>query len=181
LNLAKLPEYLVLVHSFTVNEIAEGSGLYQARVMITEGSPEVLLTEVGTGVAQVLPVLTLLYYVEEYSTVILEQPEIHLHPLAQAALADVILSVAQHRNVQVIVESHSEHLLLRLQRRVAEANITPDEVKLYFADPQHGRSKLIPLQLDLLGTIENWPAHFFGDAFGETAKAQVARLKRRSR
>lgn len=168
-----------LVHSFAVKEIAEGSGLYQAKVRITKDSPEVLLTEVGTGVAQVLPVLTLLYYVEENSTVILEQPEIHLHPLAQAALADVILSVAEHRNVQIIVESHSEHLLLRLQRRVAEGETSPDEVKLYFCDPGVGQSELIPLKLDLFGTIENWPKNFFGDAFGETAKAQLARLKRR--
>jgi predicted ATPase len=75
-----------LVDTFKVEEIKAGSGLYQAKVRVRRSAAEVLLTEVGFGVSQVLPVLTLLYYVEEGSTVILEQPEIHLHPLAQAGL-----------------------------------------------------------------------------------------------
>jgi predicted ATPase len=53
----------------------------------------------------VLPVVTLLQYVPEGSTVILEQPEIHLHPLAQAGLADVLIQAATHRRVQVILEA----------------------------------------------------------------------------
>lgn len=109
-----------LIHEFKVAEIAAGTNRWQARVQTKPGSAEVLLTDVGFGVSQVLPVITLLYYVPEGSTVILEQPEIHPHPLAQAHLADLILNVAQHRKIQVILESHSEHLLLRLQRRIAE-------------------------------------------------------------
>jgi predicted ATPase len=170
-----------LVDSFSVEEIKEGSGLFQAKVRVRKGSPEVLLTEAGFGVSQVLPVLTLLYYVDEGSTVILEQPEIHLHPLAQAGLADVIVAAAQRRNVQVIVESHSEHFLLRLQRRVAEGRIDPDDVKLYFCETDRGSPRLVPLKLDLLGSIENWPKNFFGDAFGETAAAEMARLERRAK
>jgi predicted ATPase len=102
-----------------------------------------------------------------------------LHPLAQASLADVIINAALHRNVQVIVESHSEHLLLRLQRRVAEEKISSDDLKLYFCSASHGTSQLESLRLDLLGTIENWPDRFMGDAFGEafaTEKARLARL-----
>jgi predicted ATPase len=133
---------------------------------------------VGFGVSQVLPVVTLLLYVPEGSTVILEQPEIHLHPLAQANLADVIIYAARRRRVQVIVESHSEHLLLRLQRRIAEGGLPAADVKLYFSDAPAGVSRLVELELDLLGTIGNWPQNFMGDAFGETAEAERARLKR---
>jgi predicted ATPase len=138
----------------------------------------VLLTDVGFGVSQVLPVVTLLQYVPRRSTVILEQPEIHLHPLAQANLADVIINAAIHRGVQVIVESHSEHLLLRLQRRIAEEQIGSDDVALYFCDITDRGSVLERLQLDLLGKIENWPMNFMGDAFGEAAEAEKARLRR---
>jgi predicted ATPase len=169
-----------LVDTFFVKELKKGSGVYQAVVRVRPGAPDVLLTEVGFGVSQVLPVLTLLYYVPEGSTVILEQPEIHLHPLAQAGLADVILAVALHRRVQFIVESHSEHLLLRLQRRVAEKLASPDQISLYFCETAEDRSRLVPLDLDLLGTIKNWPKDFFGDAFGEAAAAQVARLSQQS-
>ena len=124
-----------------------------------------------------LPVVTLLQYVPEGSTVILEQPEIHLHPLAQAGLADLIIQAATSRKVQVLIESHSEHLLLRLQRRVAEGGVSADDVKLYFCEAPHGVSKLMPLEMDPLGNIRNWPDNFMGDAFGETAKAELARLR----
>jgi predicted ATPase len=167
-----------LIDSFEVKEIAQGSNRWQALVRVRKDGPEALLTEVGFGVSQVLPVITLLYYVPENSTVLLEQPEIHLHPLAQAQLADVIINVAQRRNVQVVLESHSEHLLLRLQRRIAEQEIDAGKVKLYFCQPLGAGSKLSSLDLDLFGNIGNWPENFMGDAFGETAAAEKARLKR---
>ncbi len=167
-----------LVEEFRVEEIREGSNRWQARVKTRTGASEVLLTDVGFGVSQVLPVITLLQYVPEGSTVILEQPEIHLHPLAQAGLADVIIQAAEHRRVQVILESHSEHLLLRLQRRIAEQAIAADDVKLYFCDAPKGVSTLTPLELDIFGNIDNWPDKFMGDAFHETAQAELARLKR---
>lgn len=167
-----------LIESFSVIEIAPGSNRWQARVKTRAGGSDVLLTDVGFGVSQVLPVVTLLQYVPEGSTVILEQPEIHLHPLAQAGLADVIIQAATHRNVQVILESHSEHLLLRLQRRIAEGRISDGTVKLYFCDAPRGISTLTPLDVDLYGNISNWPDRFMGDAFTETAEAELARLKR---
>lgn len=167
-----------LIQDFKVVEIAPGSNRWQAKVQVRKGGIEALLTDVGFGVSQVLPVVTLLQYVPEGSTVILEQPEIHLHPLAQAHLADVILAAALHRDVQVIVESHSEHLLLRLQRRVAEGAISNEDLKLYFCDAVNGASRLAPLRVDLFGSIDNWPEHFMGDAFGETYATEKARLKR---
>ena len=167
-----------LIHDFRVEEIAKGSNRWQALVRISAGGVEALLTDVGFGVSQVLPVVTLLQYVPEGSTVILEQPEIHLHPLAQAGLADVIINAALHRRVQVVLESHSEHLLLRLQRRIAEQSIPAEDIKLYFCSAPQGDSQLTKLKLDLFGQITNWPENFLGDAFGETYAAEKARLKR---
>jgi len=167
-----------LIESFKVEEIAPNSNRWQARVRTRKQATEVLLTDVGFGISQVLPVITLLQYVPEGSTVVLEQPEIHLHPLAQAALADVIIQAALHRKVQVLLESHSEHLLLRLQRRIAEESISSDDVVLYFCDAPKGESKLTKLEVDLFGKILNWPDKFMGDAFEETARAELARLKR---
>lgn len=137
-----------------------------------------LLTDVGFGVSQVLPIVTLLYYVPEGATVILEQPEIHLHPSAQSHLADLIINVSQHRNVQVILESHSEHLLLRLQRRIAEGDVSVDDVSLYFCEAPRGDSKVKKLEIDLYGQIANWPENFMGDSFGEIVAAERARLER---
>jgi predicted ATPase len=162
-------------------EVAPGSNRWTAKVRTHVGAPLVPLTDVGTGVSQVLPVITLLQYVPEGATVMLEQPEIHLHPLAQAGLADVIIQATIHRRLQVILESHSEHLLLRLQRRIAESKspdnakqheLSSQEVKLFFAMAKHGVSTLVPLELDELGNIHNWPDKFMGDAFNEVATAE---------
>ena len=171
-------KHIGLIESFSIEEVAPGLNRWIAKVCIQKGGPSVPLTDVGTGVSQVLPVITLLQYVPEGSTVLLEQPEIHLHPLAQAGLADVIIQAAKHRRVQVILESHSEHLLLRLQRRIAEEAIGSESVKLYFADAHAGFSTLVPLEVDEVGNIRNWPDKFMGDAFVETAEAELARLKR---
>lgn len=170
---------LGLIQEFAIKEITAGANLYQAIVKRDQESPEAFLTDVGFGVSQVLPALVLLYYVPEGSTVLLEQPEIHLHPSVQSGLADVILEVAKHRKVQVLVESHSEHLLRRFQRRIAEEKYPADELKLYFCDCRKGVAHLSDLELNDLGEIQNWPENFFGDEMGEIAATQVAALKRK--
>jgi len=123
-----------LVHSYAPNRIDKNSDDYEIRVKTSDASPEVLLTDVGSGVPQILPVLVQCYYGSEDSIVLLEQPETHLHPSAQAELADVFINIVKDkkRKVQIILESHSEHLLRRLQRRIAEEKLSPDDVALYF-------------------------------------------------
>jgi AAA15 family ATPase/GTPase len=170
---------LRLIYSFKVQPIAPNRKEYEVRIQRTAESASVFLTDVGFGVSQILPVLVLLFYVPEGSTVILEQPEIHLHPAVQAGLADVFIDAIKRRKLQIILESHSEHLLQRLQRRMAEEIIEPDAVKLYFTSIEEGKSKLTPLQLDEYGNIHNWPAGFFGDAFAESAAKMKAEMKRK--
>ena len=169
---------LGLIHNFSVKEIAPGSNYYQAVVQSRDGGPDVALTDVGFGVSQILPVIVLLYYVPAGSTIIVEQPEIHLHPLAQAELADLIINVSIHRNIQVIIETHSEHLLLRLQRRVAEAVLDTSQLALFYSEALGAESQLRKLEVDELGQLEAWPENFMGDAFGETMAAERARLNR---
>lgn len=168
---------LGLIHSFKVVPIANGSSLYEVKVRRTASSSEVLITDVGFGVSQILPVLVMCYYVPEGSIILLEQPELHLHPSVQMGLSDVFIDVIKNRNVQIILESHSEHLLNRLQRRLAEKTLEKDAVALYFCDTETSGSKLKPLNIDSLGNITNWPSGFFGDQFGEIAARQQAQLK----
>ena len=170
---------LKLIHEFSVKEIAPGTNLYRAMVRRDPESPETLLTEVGFGVSQILPALVQLHYVPEGSTVLMEQPEIHLHPSVQSGLADVIMSVAKERNLHVIVENHSEHMLRRFQRRVAENTYPADEIKLYFCENIEGESRLVDLQLDEYGEILNWPPDFFGEEMAEIAATRKAILRRK--
>jgi predicted ATPase len=141
----------------------------------------VFITDVGFGVSQILPVLTLCYYVPEGSILILEQPEIHLHPAVQATLADVLIDVAQTRHIQIILESHSEHLLRRLQRRVAESEVAAEQMALYFCENHDGASQLTPLQMDEFGNISNWPEEFFGDELGELTAMALAAIERQQK
>lgn len=171
---------LGLIHDFSVQEITRDSNLYQVKVKRGAGSPEVLLTDVGFGVSQILPVLVLCYYAPEGSTLILEQPEIHLHPAVQAGLADVFVDAIQTRGIQILLESHSEYLLERLQRRIAEENdFSPDDVALFFCSTRRGESYLEPLEIDLYGNIANWPKGFFGDEMEDVAARTRAAMERK--
>ena len=131
-----------LVRSFYVERIAEDAYIYRVRIKRSSDSAEVLLPDVGFGASQVLPVLVLLACVPKTSVVILEQPELHLHPAVQAAPADAILETARVGRAQVIVESHSEYLLSRLQRRVAEGTVSKEDTALYFCDHDDRRSSI---------------------------------------
>jgi predicted ATPase len=170
---------LKLVHSFEVRPVAADSKLYEVMVQRSEHSAPVLITDVGFGVSQILPVLTLCYYAPKGATLVFEQPEIHLHPSVQQGLADVFIHASQVRGVQIILESHSEHLLRRLQRRIAEGALMSEDTALYFSQMAGDRSEITPLELDDFGSIKNWPKDFFGDELGEVAATQQAILKRR--
>ena len=159
--------------------ITADSNLYRVWVRKTPKTARVLITDVGFGVSQILPVLVLCYYVPRGSIIILEQPEIHLHPSVQAGLADVFIDAVKTRKIQILLESHSEHLLRRLQRRVAEEGISNEDAALYFCDISGGISELTSLNLDIFGNITNWPPNFFGDDFGEMAAATRAAMLRK--
>lgn len=170
-----------LIHSFQVQAIAKHRKEYEVRVRRSTDSVEVLITDVGFGVSQVLPVLVQAYYAAEHSTVIFEQPEIHLHPRVQADLVDVLVDAAKRCNVQFIVESHSEHFLRRLQRRIAEEEVTNEQVALYVCDVREGHSTIEALAVDEYGNITNWPRDFFGDEIGDLAAMTEAALHRKRR
>jgi predicted ATPase len=177
---------LGIIADFSVRPVAPGRKEYEVLVKTHASASEVKITDVGFGVSQVLPALVQAFYCPPHSTVWMEQPEIHLHPQVQAELADVFISAIQarengkERNVQLIVESHSEHFLNRLQRRLAEGVITPDDVAIYFCKhTTDGAAELEPLRLNLYGEIENWPDNFFGDEMADMTARTVAAMQRR--
>ena len=170
---------LELIDSYRLVPVSEHENSYEFLVTKHKGGPEVRLTDVGFGVSQVLPVLILCYYVPEGSILILEQPEAHLHPKVQSDLADVLIDVVKNRNVQIILESHSEHLLHRLTRRIAEGKISANDMALYACQFNDGTSEIEPLKMDEYGNVSNWPRDFFGDDAGDVVERAKAEIKRR--
>jgi predicted ATPase len=155
------------------------SSLYE--VVVVRGKERANLVDVGFGVSQVLPVIALAYFVPPGSTVILEQPEIHLHPLAQGHLADLLVEVSKERRVQFLVETHSEHLFRRLQSLIADLTTKPDQCALYFVGHDDEGASLKTLEVDDYGRVKNWPARFFGDAVGETERQMRQMLRRKKK
>lgn len=178
---------LGVIHDFAVRPVAEGRKEYEVLVRTHAKAPEVKITDVGFGISQVLPALVQAFYCPPNSTVWMEQPEIHLHPQVQAELADVFISATQAReggkprDVQLIVESHSEHFLNRLQRRVAEGTVKPEDVAVYFCRRTGSATELEPLKLNMFGEIENWPENFFGDEMADIAGRTLAAMQRKKK
>lgn len=176
---------LGVIHDFSVKPVAQGRKEYEVLVQTHAKAPEVKITDVGFGVSQVLPALVQAFYCPPDATVWMEQPEIHLHPQVQAELADVFISAIQARengkprNVQLIIESHSEHFLNRLQRRVAEGEVQPEDVAIYFCRRAGSATELEALRLNEYGEISNWPEHLFGDEMADIAGRTLAAMKRK--
>ncbi len=171
---------LGLLQEFQVKQIAEHRKEYEVLVRAGTSKELVNLPDVGFGVSQVLPVVVQCFYAQPHTTVILEQPEIHLHPKVQTTLADLFIEAVQSReggedrSIQLLIESHSEHFLRRLQTRVAEGAVKPEDVALYFCDIRDQAAVLNVLEVNILGGIENWPTDFFGDEMGELTKRMEA-------
>ncbi|WP_241992122.1 AAA family ATPase [Cryobacterium lyxosi] len=126
--------------------------------------------DVGFGVSQVLPILVELSARTE-SIILIEQPEIHLHPAMQSELADLLIESTDEagRGNQIIAETHSEHIMLRVQRRIREGQFDPAQVAVLYVDQRpDGSAYVKELRLDSSGDfIDEWPNGFFSERFDE--------------
>ena len=176
-----------LIEAFELHPIAKDRQEYEVKVRAKGADEMVDLPDVGFGISQVLPVLVQLFYAPPNSIIIMEQPEIHLHPKAQALLADVMIDAikarerGQDRNIQLVIETHSEPFLRRLQRRIAEDAISNEQVAPYFANTATTPTSLELLEIDMFGNISNWPKDFFGDEMGDITAQTIAAMGKRAK
>lgn len=126
----------------------------------TRPEDRVNIADVGVGVSQTLPILVALHAAKPGQLVYIEQPETHLHPRAQFALAQILVAAAK-RGVRVVAETHSSILLLGVQTLVAEGKLEPDKVKLHwFQRERNGRTVVRTGELDEAGAFGDWPEDF---------------------
>ena len=131
--------------------------------------------DVGYGISQVVPVLVAGYNLMPEQTLMVEEPEIHLHPNAQAQLGDFFLDLYKH-NVQSIIESHSEYLVVRLQQHVASGLLDSNDIAFYYIHADGDGKKVAKLSLDSTGTFKQpWPQGFFPHRLEEAKK--LAKLR----
>ena len=133
---------------------------------------------VGIGISQLIPVIIAIFSGENHLTAI-EQPELHIHPAMQLNLADVFISAVNlNPQKQFLIETHSEHLILRMQTRIREtmANLAPnldlllkpEQVSIYYVKTEEAQSVFTKLDLDEEGEFEeDWPDGFFEERIEE--------------
>ncbi len=130
------------------------------------------LADVGYGCSQILPILVAGFSRPAGSTFIVEQPELHLHPRAQAELGTFLYNLVK-RNLQLLVETHSEHLLLRLLSHIASGELSPNDIAVYYvyADKEDRKKhvKRIPIGSDGMFK-EEWPEGFFPERLREAKR-----------
>lgn len=173
-NVSRWLKRMGIAERIEVRQVGRSS---QYEVVIHKDGVVANLRDVGIGVSQVLPVLTVAYFVPTGSTVLLEEPEIHLHPLAQSVLAEMFAEVSQKRRIQFIVETHSEHLFRRMQTLIAQKKTNTTKCQMLFVERQGANAVLVQLDVDEFGTVRNWPDHFFGDTVGEAREQARARAQ----
>ena len=138
------------------------------------------LTHVGVGVSQVLPILVNCLLANNDSTIVLEQPEIHLHPRIQTYLCDFFVSIMLS-NKQCLVETHSEYIVDRLRYWFATIDSSIDFSSLaavYFFEKPELDSKISKLTINKYGVIENWPVDFFAESANLAEKIMTAAFQR---
>ena len=133
-------------------------------------STKVATTDVGFGVGQIMPILVE-GLISQEKVICVEQPEIHLHPRLQAHLGDFFIETATKKNraTQWILETHSETLMLRLQRRIRQKKIKPEDVSVLYVNPVKDEGSVImELELDEQGRfLDEWPDGFFEEGYRE--------------
>ncbi|WHY94684.1 DUF3696 domain-containing protein [Neobacillus cucumis] len=165
-----------------VQTIDRGKLGHELKVTTENGSSFHDLTNVGVGVSQVLPILVLSLLADKGSTLIFEQPELHLHPRVQTRLADFFVSMIKMKK-QCIVESHSEYLINRLRyfSAISETDEIANDVMMYFVEKENGKSLYRPVRINRYGVIEEWPKGFFDENEENAAAILRAAMKKKKK
>jgi predicted ATPase len=141
-------------------------------VLVSEGGKiDLLPSDIGIGIAQLLPVVVVAV-ADQNRFAMIEQPELHVHPKIQAELGDLFIEKSVDRSHSFLIETHSEHLILRLLRRIRETtsgelpqghgDLTPDDVAVYFLQKEKDAGQASLLRIDETGEfVDPWPQGFF--------------------
>jgi hypothetical protein len=147
----------------------------KSRVSIREEKTgiELMPQDLGIGISQTLPVIIGALHIKE-GLLAIEQPELHIHPALQVALGDLFISRSRDSQVCFLLETHSEHLMLRFLRRIRETDegnlppgkdpLRPDQLAVYYVEQGKTGVSAIPIRISEDGEfIDHWPKGFFSE------------------
>ena len=148
-----------LFRGINVNRLGSKTG-DPFQVQVTVGGPSVNLSDVGYGVSQSLPIIVESILRATNARILLQQPEVHLHPKAQAALGSFFSQLVAQEHRQFVIETHSDYLIDRVRQEVAAGTLRPEAVSILFFDRPHIETTVSELTLDRYGNIENAPENY---------------------
>ena len=160
-ELISIIKELGLASNITAKKINEAHiSLHISRHLKSNRNDTVDLSDVGFGLSQVLPILIAVIEANKDNIIYIEQPEIHLHPLAQYKLANILCRYVK-KGKKIIIETHSSIFIRGLQTEVAKKNISSNEFSLnWFSQNETGETSIFESEVDEFGAFGDWPADF---------------------
>ena len=168
-HLDRFGKYSGLFQGIEVKNLGSSKGApFQLAVKVR--GPTVNIADVGYGVSQILPILV---NVLDFAVIrdrsrgrpmpayfLLQQPEVHIHPRAQAELSSLFAQLASHGNQSFIVETHSDYMIDRARIEIRRGNIKADDVSLIYLEPKKNIVKVHNIAFDKMGNMIGVPPHF---------------------
>ncbi len=140
------------------------------------------LVDTGQGICQFIPIAVHCFTETEKNTLsIIEQPELHLHPAAHGDIAELFVNSAlKDKNKRFVIETHSQNLILRIRKLIAEGTISHNDVSLNFVDfdEEQTISTIKKINIDHLGKVDFWPPGIFEESYHEAVELRRAQKER---
>lgn len=154
---------------FKLVELRKGSKKYEVALKDYHTGTWVTIADVGFGVSQLLPIIVECFNPNS-STLLIEQPEIHLHPKGQASMGDLLVDSANNLKKSIIIETHSDLIISRVCTRVVKGDISPDDIAIYYFDPSTDGTRVLRIDVNEDGQMINFPEGFFEERFNEVVE-----------
>lgn len=153
--------------------------IYRIGIKLQNSEEDVTLADVGFGYSQVLPVILLGLLNNNDNLLLIEQPEIHLHPSSASKLADLFLAFIKGRK-KFIIETHSQELINKLRLRVIQDPSLKKQINIVFMDQDENGTKIKQFEIDETGMFPEWPRGFLDESENIAREILKARVKSRN-
>lgn len=155
-----------IASDFKVQELKKGSKRYEIIIKEFHTGIWINIADVGFGASQILPIIVE-GFIAKNSTLLIEQPEIHLHPKAQATMGDLLIDIANNGKNNLIVETHSDLIISRICTRIAQGKFDNSKVAIYYFNPTKDGTEIIDVSINKIGQYQNFPEGFFEERYKE--------------